>query len=56
MDIFVWNIWIPLLKLVHPCDRELFSEVDHSASVLSTNILDLSMRLSVLLFNAYPLF
>ncbi|XP_057773845.1 uncharacterized protein LOC130993110 isoform X2 [Salvia miltiorrhiza] len=27
MHIFVCNIWIPLLKLVHPCDRELFNEV-----------------------------
>ncbi|XP_042008836.1 uncharacterized protein LOC121757352 isoform X1 [Salvia splendens] len=27
MHIFVCSIWIPLLKLVYPCDRELFNEV-----------------------------
>lgn len=41
MHIFVWKMWIPLLKLVHPYDRELFNEVDHPASVLCTNIPDL---------------
>lgn len=32
MHIFVWKIWIPLLKLVHRYDSELYNEVDHSAS------------------------
>lgn len=47
MHIFVWKIWIPLMKLVHPYDRELFNEVDHSASVFHQH--------SRFLFKFYPL-
>lgn len=43
MHIFVWKMWIPLLKLVHPYDRELFNEVHHSAAVLCPNMLNLSI-------------
>lgn len=33
MHLFVWKMWIPLLKLVHPYDRELFNVVYHLASI-----------------------
>lgn len=35
MHVFVWKIWIPLLKLAHPYDSELFNEVNHSAHVFA---------------------
>lgn len=42
MPIFIWEIWIPLLKLVHSCDRELFNEVTVHCYTFVSNILGIN--------------
>ncbi|KAH6767928.1 tRNA/rRNA methyltransferase family protein [Perilla frutescens var. frutescens] len=54
MHTFVWKMWIPILKLVHPYDRELFNEVaslffnlvteTNSWEVLETTMVPLLLR------------